>query len=73
MREFALIGYPLSHSFSQAYFIEKFRREGITDAVFHSFPIPDLTALPQLLQDLPLLQGFAVTIPYKSSVIAYLN
>ena len=26
---YGLLGYPLGHSFSRAYFTEKFRREGI--------------------------------------------
>ena len=29
MRKFGLIGYPLSHSFSQKYFTEKFEKEGL--------------------------------------------
>ena len=33
MKKFGLIGYPLSHSFSQKYFSEKFKKEGILDCV----------------------------------------
>jgi len=40
MREYGLIGYPLSHSFSQKYFTQKFEKEAIADAVFHAFAIP---------------------------------
>lgn len=73
MREYGLIGYPLSHSFSQKYFTEKFHRDGINDAVFHAFPIPSIDYLPHLLEEHPLLKGFAVTIPYKREVIKYLD
>jgi len=73
MREYGLIGYPLSHSFSQKYFTEKFQREGISDAVFYAFSIPSINDLPQLLQEHPLLKGFSITIPYKRSVIEYLD
>ena len=73
MREYGLIGYPLSHSFSQKYFTEKFQREGISDAVFYAFPLPSIDDLPQLLQEHPLLKGFSITIPYKRSVIEYLH
>jgi shikimate dehydrogenase len=73
MREYGLIGYPLSHSFSQKYFTEKFEREGISDAVFYAFPIPSIDDLPQLLEKHPLLIGFSITIPYKRSVIEYLD
>ncbi|NNV56205.1 shikimate dehydrogenase family protein [Limnovirga soli] len=73
MREYGLIGYPLSHSFSQKYFTEKFIREGIADAVFHAFAIPSITDLPPTLQSHPALQGFAITIPYKRAIIPYLH
>ena len=71
MREYGLIGYPLTHSFSQKYFTGKFEQEGITDAVFHAFAIPAIENLPGLLQLHPLLKGFAITIPYKRPVIKY--
>jgi shikimate dehydrogenase len=73
VREYGLIGYPLSHSFSQKYFTEKFHRDGINDAVFHAFPIPTIDYLPHVIEEHPLLKGFAVTIPYKREVMQYLN
>lgn len=73
VREYGLIGYPLSHSFSQKYFTEKFHRDGINDAVFHAFPIPTIDYLPHLMEEHPLLKGFAVTIPYKREVMQYLD
>ncbi|HRH47926.1 MAG TPA: shikimate dehydrogenase [Panacibacter sp.] len=73
MREYGLIGYPLSHSFSQKYFTQKFEKEAIADAVFHAFAIPSIEELPQLLKDHPQLVGFCITIPYKRSVMQYLN
>ena len=73
MREYGLIGYPLSHSFSQKYFTEKFLKEGIDDAVFHAFSIPSITNLPTVLSNHPLLKGFCITIPYKKEVIPFLT
>jgi shikimate dehydrogenase len=73
VREYGLIGYPLSHSFSQKYFTEKFQRDGITDAVFYAFPIPAIDYLPHLIEEHPELKGFAITIPYKREVIQYLD
>ncbi|MGN6354277.1 MAG: shikimate dehydrogenase family protein [Parafilimonas sp.] len=73
MRQFGLIGFPLSHSFSQKYFTEKFLKENISDAEFLNFSIPDVTAIETIFRDHLLLQGLAVTIPYKKSVIPYLN
>ena len=41
MRYFGLLGYPLTHSFSQKYFTEKFQALGITDCVYENFSIPE--------------------------------
>lgn len=72
MRKFGLIGYPLTHSFSQRYFTEKFQREGITDASYSTFSIPHIEELTALLAD-PELKGLNVTIPYKEEVLPFLN
>lgn len=72
MRKFGLIGYPLSHSFSQKYFTEKFQQLGITDCRYELYPIEDIAGVKTLLQD-PELCGLNVTIPYKQSVIPFLN
>jgi len=72
MRLFALIGYPLSHSFSEKYFTEKFIREQITDATFKLFPIETIELLPQMIQSNGNLNGFAITIPHKKTIIPYL-
>lgn len=73
MREYGLIGYPLSHSFSQKYFTEKFEKEGINDAVFHAFSIPAIDDFKGVLQQHPNLKGFAITIPYKRAVLPFLH
>lgn len=72
MRKFGLIGYPLSHSFSQRYFTEKFEREGITDACYSVYPLAQIGELPALLAD-PELCGLNVTIPYKEQVLSFLD
>lgn len=73
MRTFGLIGYPLSHSFSKKYFTEKFAREGIQDAVYELFPLETIQAFPGLMAEHPGLCGLNVTIPYKESVIPFLD
>ena len=70
---YGLIGYPLSHSFSEGYFAEKFRKEGIEDARYKNFPIKNIDELPGLINQHPELSGLNVTIPYKEAVIPYLN
>lgn len=73
MRLFGLIGKPLTHSFSKAFFTEKFNREQISDCAYQNFELPSIEALPQLIQDYPELCGLNVTIPYKKDVIPYLQ
>jgi shikimate dehydrogenase len=72
MRKFGLIGYPLSHSFSQKYFTEKFQQLGVFDCRYELYPIEDITGLKTILQD-PELCGLNVTIPYKQAVIPFLH
>jgi len=71
MRHFGIIGNPLSHSFSPAYFSQKFAQEHI-QATYEAFPLASITDLPDLLRDHPL-SGLNVTIPYKTSILPYLN
>ena len=73
MRKFGLIGYPLEHSFSPAYFKSKFSDEGITDIRYDLYPLKDISDLESLLRGEPELQGLNVTIPYKEQVIPYLD
>lgn len=73
MRQFGLIGYPLTHSFSPAYFAQKFEKESVTDARYDLFEIPTISEFPSLVKANPNLAGLNVTIPYKESVIPYLD
>lgn len=72
MRKFGLIGYPLGHSFSKGYFTEKFDKNHLTECSYENYPLASLDQLPELISDASL-EGLNVTIPYKSSVIQYLN
>jgi shikimate dehydrogenase len=73
MRTFGLIGFPLSHSFSRTYFAEKFARENITNSQYLNFPLESIDAFPSLLQSHPDIKGLNVTIPYKESVLPFLD
>ena len=68
MKHFGLIGYPLGHSCSAAYFTDKFAREGI-DADYALVEIADIGQMPIATRH---LAGFNVTIPYKKAVMPYL-
>lgn len=73
MRAFGIIGYPLGHSFSPHYFSEKFKRENIEDSSYEAFPLEDISHFPLLVAQQVTLRGLNVTIPYKKSIIPYLN
>lgn len=73
MRQFGLIGFPLTHSFSEKYFTEKFQRENISDATYQLFPLEKIDSLPELISQHPNLVGLNVTIPHKEKVIPFLD
>ena len=73
MRQFGLIGYPLSHSFSQKFFTEKFLQENIVNAKYDNFPIASIESFAGLWKENPNLEGLNVTIPYKKEVIPFLQ
>src|ERR1700750_3207890 len=73
MRRFGLIGFPLTHSFSQQYFTEKFKSEGIHNCVYQNFSIEKISSLPVLLEKYPDLEGFNITIPHKEEVLTFLD
>ena len=71
MRKFGLIGKRLDYSFSKTFFSEKFSSEGLSDA-YENIEL----ATPELLEKVIRNGGFSglnVTIPYKESVIPFLD
>lgn len=70
MKCFGLIGKTLKHSFSQPFFTEFFRENGI-DAVYENFELKDKSEIRSLLQE--NLSGVSVTIPYKEEIIPFLE
>ncbi|GJM62118.1 shikimate dehydrogenase [Persicobacter diffluens] len=73
MKQFGLIGKKLTHSFSKKYFTEKFKKEEIEDCQYDLFEIPEIAALPKLIQETAGLQGINVTIPYKNEVLPFMD
>ena len=72
MKLYGLIGYPLDHSFSKKYFDKKFDEEGIPDIRFELFPLKQAEEVVTLFEN-PELSGLAVTIPYKESVVPFID
>lgn len=72
MNHFGLIGYPLSHSFSKGYFTEKFIKEGIQNANYDTYPIEKIEDFQNLCKE-NNFAGLNITIPYKQSIMAFLD
>jgi shikimate dehydrogenase len=70
---FGLIGQTVSHSFSKAYFDEKFFRDGLRDHRYELFPLTSIEEIEPLLHSTKGLFGLNVTLPYKEKVIKYLT
>lgn len=71
MRHYGLIGYPLGHSFSEQYFTEKFAKEHVS-ANYKLFELSDVVKFRNLLSNNDL-SGLNVTIPYKGTIMDYLD
>ena len=72
MRTFGLIGKTLSHSFSEGYFCDKFHKEDINDAEYKNFELNNISEFTDLISKVKL-SGLNVTLPYKESVIPFLD
>ncbi len=73
MIRYGLIGKPLSHSFSQRYFTEKFEREGLVDHRYDLFELDSIDELRALVGETSGLRGLNVTIPFKQTVLPLLD
>jgi len=69
---FGIVGKELTHSFSPTYFNNKFEASSI-NAEYNVFPLDDIADIRNLIASNPQIQGLNVTVPYKQSVIPYLN
>lgn len=70
---FGLVGKNVGHSFSRKYFTERFERDNLERYSYQNFDIDDIAKFPQIIKDNPDLCGLNVTIPYKESIIPYLD
>lgn len=69
---YGIIGNPLAHSWSPAFFAKKFVQFGI-DEQYERFPLTQISEFPDLLRNIPQLKGLNVTIPFKEKVLDYLD
>lgn len=72
MQKFGLIGKTLTHSWSKRWFDETFLRQGISDAQYMLYELPNVHHLRDWAAA-EGVSGFNVTIPYKEAVIPLLD
>lgn len=72
-KRFGLIGKNIEYSFSKKYFTEKFSADLFTDFSYANFDIETIDEFPKIIENNPDLKGLNVTIPYKQSIIPFLD
>jgi len=73
IKRFGLLGRNISYSFSKKYFTDKFNNENFVGCTYENFDIPEITAFPEVIKNISDLKGLNVTIPYKETVIPFLD
>jgi len=73
LRQFGLLGKNISYSFSKKYFTDKFALENLAECSYENFEIQTIEEFPSIIANNSGLIGLNVTIPYKESVITYLD
>ena len=70
---YGLIGKNIDYSFSKKYFTQRFADTNALDCVYENFDLNAITDFTALIKSKPDLMGLNVTIPYKESIIPYLD
>jgi shikimate dehydrogenase len=73
MAHFGLLGKSLSHSFSKGYFEKKFKDLGLENYSYDLFEISSIEKIKEVVAGNRNLKGLNVTIPYKETVIPFLD
>jgi shikimate dehydrogenase len=73
MKVYGLIGKNIDYSFSKKYFTERFANTNATDCVYENFDLESIDDFRIVMQSHPDLAGLNVTIPYKETIIPYLD
>jgi shikimate dehydrogenase len=71
MAKFGLIGKTLGHSFSKDYFEKKFETEQLSHS-FENIELADISMVEEVLRN-GGFSGLSVTIPYKETIIPFLD
>lgn len=69
---YGLLGKSLGHSFSKDYFTEKFSRLNLNHT-YRNIELDDISKIVEFVHIHNDLKGFNITVPYKESIIPYLD
>lgn len=70
---FGLLGRNIDYSFSRQYFTERFERDEQQDFSYVNFDVEDIANFPSIIKNNRNLKGLNVTIPYKETVVPFLD
>lgn len=73
MHRYGLIGKDIAYSFSRNYFKNKFEVENIENTTYENFDLENIGLFESKLKDEDNVKGFNVTIPYKESIMPFLD
>ena len=72
MKIYGLVGKNIDYSFSRNYFNDKFKKSDI-NCVYQNFDLNSIDEFDMLFQTSNEISGLNVTIPYKETVLPYLD
>ena len=72
IKNYGLIGKNINYSFSKDYFNDKFKNENIINTSYSNFDLEEINDFKKLIKQKDL-SGLNVTIPYKKSIIKFLD
>jgi shikimate dehydrogenase len=70
---YGLIGRNIEYSFSKKYFTDRFEKDNLLDYSYVNFDIQDINEFPEIIKNNPNIAGLNVTIPYKESILPFLD
>ncbi len=72
-KKFGLVGRNIAYSFSKKFFSDKFSAEHYSQCEYQDFDIETIEKFPEIINNNYNLRGLNVTIPYKETVIPFLD
>jgi shikimate dehydrogenase len=72
-RKFGLIGKNISYSFSKKHFTEKFTNNHFHNCEYDNYDIENIREFTKIIEKTKGLVGLNVTIPYKESILPYVD